>query len=76
MRSLLGFFIIATAISSFFDLSLGSKQLLGNNVHVAETSDKRFDDVVGIDEVREAAGPWQAGTRQDCARLERCISLR
>lgn len=47
---------MATVVSSFFDLSLGSKLMPGSNVNVAETSDKTFDDVVGIDEVREAWG--------------------
>lgn len=51
LRFVVAAFFIATVASTFFDMSLGSKLVPGSNVHMAETSDKTFEDVVGIDEV-------------------------
>ncbi|CAM9618344.1 unnamed protein product, partial [Discosporangium mesarthrocarpum] len=46
-------FVVGTIIGSFLDASFSSKLgLPGSNVQVAETSDKRFADVVGIDEAK------------------------
>ena len=51
LRFVVAAFFIATVVSSFLDLSLGSKLMPASSVHMAETSDKNFEDVVGIDEV-------------------------
>lgn len=51
LRFVVAAFFIATVVSTFLDLSLGSKLMPGSSVHMAETSDKTFEDVVGIDEV-------------------------
>ncbi len=45
-------FFIAVIVYSLFDLAANSKLVAAPNVHMAETSDKTFDDVVGVDEVR------------------------
>lgn len=52
VKSLVVFFVAATIISSFLDLSNFSKIMPATNVNVAETTDKRFSDVVGIDEAK------------------------
>lgn len=44
-------FFIAVIVYSLFDLAANSKLVAAPNVHMAETSDKTFDDVVGVDEV-------------------------
>lgn len=46
-------FFIAVIVYSLFDLAANSKLVAAPNVHMAETSDKTFDDVVGVDEVRK-----------------------
>lgn len=52
LRFVVGAFFIATVVSSFLDLSLGSKLMPASSVHMAEASDKTFEDVVGIDEAK------------------------
>lgn len=51
-KSLVVFFVAATILSSFLDLSNFSKIMPASNVNMAETSDRRFSDVVGIDEAK------------------------
>ena len=46
-------FFISTVAYSVFDLAVGSKLVPTSSVHIAETSDKTFEDVVGIDEVNK-----------------------
>lgn len=57
IRFIVAAFFVATVASSLLDVSLGSKLMPNNSVHMAETSDKTFDDVVGIDEVRNPPPP-------------------
>ncbi|CAM9939257.1 unnamed protein product, partial [Hapterophycus canaliculatus] len=45
-------FFIAVIVYSLFDLAANSKLVAAPNVHMAETSDKTFDDVVGVDEAK------------------------
>ncbi|CAM9822160.1 unnamed protein product, partial [Ectocarpus fasciculatus] len=45
-------FFIAVIVYSLFDLAANSKLVAAPSVHMAETSDKTFDDVVGVDEAK------------------------
>ena len=51
LRFVVKWFFISTVAYSVFDLAVGSKLVPTSSVHIAETSDKTFEDVVGIDEV-------------------------
>ena len=53
LRFVVKWFFISTVAYSVFDLAVGSKLVPTSSVHIAETSDKTFEDVVGIDEVRK-----------------------
>lgn len=52
MQFTVKWFFIAVIVYSLFDLAANSKLVAAPSVHMAETSDKTFDDVVGVDEVR------------------------
>eukprot|EP00904_Undaria_pinnatifida_P010386 jgi/Undpi1/6478/HiC_scaffold_20.g08957.m1 len=52
LRFVVKWFFISTVAYSVFDLAVGSKLVPTSSVHIAETSDKTFEDVVGIDEAK------------------------
>ncbi|CAB1097971.1 unnamed protein product [Ectocarpus sp. CCAP 1310/34] len=52
LQSTVKWFFVAVIMYSLFDLAANSKLVSSPSVHMAETSDKTFDDVVGVDEAK------------------------